>query len=65
MFTTRTLSTYSSTGLRGSFDTLAISSLADIICMHQKISRYEKDIHDIAIDENLICMIATNGKLFR
>jgi len=26
-------------GLRGSFDTLAISSLANIICMHQKIPR--------------------------
>ena len=65
MLTTRTLSTYSSTGLRGSFNTLAISSFTDIICMHQKIPRYEKDIYEAAIDENLICMIATNGKLFR
>lgn len=38
----------SPTGLWGSFDTPAISSLANIIRMHQKISRYEKDTRDVS-----------------
>lgn len=45
---------YSPTSLRGSFDTSAISSLADIICMHQKILRFQEDIDDVFIDKNLI-----------